>query len=306
MAATGALVGRLGQVNGTPHHDDFAKAAAVTAADLMTKPPVVVTPYEPVANAARLMYHSRVKRLPVVGEGELVGIVSRTDVLSVYSRPDEDIRQRVIKNVILNSISFRPGPLHGHRLQRHRHPRGRPGDPRPAAGRSWPKPGTSRASSRCATASPIRKEGNPHALRIPVPQHGAGRLATGPDRRRRDRRRDCLLARRRLPGRPGTTGPRSRDGLAPSPALPQAPAAPEPESKPAQRSAAERAPTGGPPSGRPPRREAGCRWRYPASRPRHPGPPGIGRLTGRGPTYPGWRGLAYFDGQLVVPEGGSR
>jgi CBS domain-containing protein len=109
VAAIGVQVARLGQVNGTPHHDEFAKAAAATAADLMTRPPVVVTPYEPVTNAARLMYHGRVKRLPVVGErGELVGIVSRSDVLSVYSRPDEEIRREIIENVILSGFFADP------------------------------------------------------------------------------------------------------------------------------------------------------------------------------------------------------
>ena len=54
---------------------------------------VMTTRVVAVANAARLMYHGRVRRLPVVGEkGQLVGIVSRSDVLSVYSRPDEEIR----------------------------------------------------------------------------------------------------------------------------------------------------------------------------------------------------------------------
>ena len=88
---------------------EFTKAAAVTAADLMTKPPVVVTPDEPVTSAARLMYHGRVKRLPVVGEnGQLVGIISRADVLSVYSRPDEEIGEEIRKNVILNGFFADP------------------------------------------------------------------------------------------------------------------------------------------------------------------------------------------------------
>lgn len=109
VAAVGAQVARLGQIDGMPHHDDFAKAAAVTAGDLMTKPPVVATPYEPVTNAARLMYHGRVKRLPVVGaRGELVGIVSRSDVLSVYSRPDSEIRAEILENVILNGLFADP------------------------------------------------------------------------------------------------------------------------------------------------------------------------------------------------------
>ncbi len=101
VADMGVQAARLGRIAGSPHHDEFAKAAAVTAADLMTKPPVVVTPDEPVTSAARLMYHGRVKRLPVVGEkGQLVGIVSRADVLSVYSRPDSEIRQEITENVI--------------------------------------------------------------------------------------------------------------------------------------------------------------------------------------------------------------
>jgi CBS domain-containing protein len=109
VAAVGVQVARLGQAAGTPQHDDFAKAAAVTAVDLMTKPPVVATPYELVTNAARLMYHGRVKRLPVVGpRGELVGIVSRSDVLSVYSRPDEEIRAEIVENVILNGLFADP------------------------------------------------------------------------------------------------------------------------------------------------------------------------------------------------------
>ena len=109
VADMGSQAAWLGRIAGSPYHDEFAKAAAVTAADLMTKPPVVVTPDEPVTSAARLMYHGRVKRLPVVGEkGQLIGIVSRADVLSVYRRPDEEIRQEIIKNVIMNEFFADP------------------------------------------------------------------------------------------------------------------------------------------------------------------------------------------------------
>ena len=109
VAALGRQAIRLGRIAGSPYRGDLAKAAAVTAADLMTEPPIVVTPDEPVTSAARLMYHARVKRLPVVEEGgQLAGIVSRADVLSVYSRPDEEIRQEITKNVILNEFSADP------------------------------------------------------------------------------------------------------------------------------------------------------------------------------------------------------
>ena len=109
VATLGGQAARLSRGAGPPGHDEFAKAAAVTAADLMTKPPVVVTPDEPVTSAARLMYHGRVKRLPVVGEnGQLVGIISRADVLSVYSRPDEELGEEIRKNVILNGFFADP------------------------------------------------------------------------------------------------------------------------------------------------------------------------------------------------------
>jgi predicted transcriptional regulator len=105
VAAMGGLAVRTG-----PYHDDFTRAAAVTAADLMSTPPVTVTPGESVARAARLMYNARVKRLPVVSDdGHLAGIISRADVLSVYGRPDDEIGEDITKNVILNEFPGDPG-----------------------------------------------------------------------------------------------------------------------------------------------------------------------------------------------------
>jgi CBS domain-containing protein len=86
-----------------------ARASAVTAADLMTTPAVTIGPDEPVAQAARLMYSRRVKRLPVTSDdGALIGIVSRADVLSVYSRPDADIQHEIIQDLILGMFLFDP------------------------------------------------------------------------------------------------------------------------------------------------------------------------------------------------------
>ena len=97
------------RVSGMLHHREQAKAAATTAEDLMTKPPVTVGPDEFATHAARLMYARRVKRLPVVDDdGHLIGIVSRADVLSVYSRPDADIRDEVIDNIILGMLLCDP------------------------------------------------------------------------------------------------------------------------------------------------------------------------------------------------------
>ena len=82
----------------------------VIAADLMTKPVVTIGPDEPVTHAARLMYNQRVKRLPVVSDdGTLIGIVTRSDVLSVYGRPDADIQREVNQDLIQGTYRSDPG-----------------------------------------------------------------------------------------------------------------------------------------------------------------------------------------------------
>jgi CBS-domain-containing membrane protein len=87
------------------HHQDVRKAEGLTAGDLMTHPAVTAAPGDQVEQAARMMHFMRVKRLPVVNSGgQLVGIVSRSDVLSVYDRPDEDIRRDIVDTMLLNEF----------------------------------------------------------------------------------------------------------------------------------------------------------------------------------------------------------
>jgi CBS domain-containing protein len=82
---------------------------ALTAADLMTWPPVTIGADEPVTHAARLMFDQRVKRLPVTSDdGTLIGLVSRSDVLSVYSRPDVEIQHQVAKELIVGTFLCDP------------------------------------------------------------------------------------------------------------------------------------------------------------------------------------------------------
>jgi len=86
-----------------------AKAAGVTAAELMTTPAVTIGPEDSVVDAARLMHDRHVKRLPVVDQaGRLVGIVSRVDLLSVFDRPDSEIRAAVRKDIIARDFALDP------------------------------------------------------------------------------------------------------------------------------------------------------------------------------------------------------
>jgi osmotically-inducible protein OsmY len=79
---------------------------AETVGEVMSTHPVVIYPEASVTEAARVMSHHHVKRLPVVNdEGVLQGIISRGDVVTVFTRPDDviedEIREDIIDRVLL-------------------------------------------------------------------------------------------------------------------------------------------------------------------------------------------------------------
>ena len=82
---------------------DLAKLRAHTAGEAMTSPAVTVETASPVSEAARTMVSLGVNRLPVVEDGRLVGIVTRADLVRLFTRSDEeiarDIRQDVVKRL---------------------------------------------------------------------------------------------------------------------------------------------------------------------------------------------------------------
>jgi CBS domain-containing protein len=85
------------------------KADAVVAGRLMTTPAVTIPPTASATEAARRLHAAGVKRLPVVDEaGRLVGIVSRADLLTVFTRPDEAIRREVMLDVIAGEFMLDP------------------------------------------------------------------------------------------------------------------------------------------------------------------------------------------------------
>ena len=94
-----------GELSSLLRFTEREKAAGVTAAELMTKPPVTIGPGAPVAEAARLMRDHRVKGLPVITDsGLLIGIISRADALRVFARPDADIRRDAEEEVIAETF----------------------------------------------------------------------------------------------------------------------------------------------------------------------------------------------------------
>ena len=66
--------------------EEIATARYLTARDVMTKPVVTVVDQTPIDVLATLMRRRRVKRVPVLQDGKLVGIVRRTDFLEALMR----------------------------------------------------------------------------------------------------------------------------------------------------------------------------------------------------------------------------
>ncbi|MEU3397123.1 CBS domain-containing protein [Streptomyces filamentosus] len=92
---------RLGMVEQLRRRDATAKAGSDRAAELMTTPAVTVRPEASLPRAARLMATHRVKRLPVVdADGMIQGVVSRSDLLKVFLRADEELADEVRRDVV--------------------------------------------------------------------------------------------------------------------------------------------------------------------------------------------------------------
>lgn len=81
------------------------KAQAETAGELMSSPVVTVREDASVVHAARKAALEHVRRLPVVDSGgALVGIATRSDLLRVFLRGDEEIRTHLLEQVLAHQL----------------------------------------------------------------------------------------------------------------------------------------------------------------------------------------------------------
>jgi CBS domain-containing protein len=88
---------------------EFISTHARKVGEVMTRHVVSVTPQSPLSDVAELMEKHRVRRLPVIDQGQLAGIVSRADLvralIAALSEPesagvsDEDIRRRILDGI---------------------------------------------------------------------------------------------------------------------------------------------------------------------------------------------------------------
>jgi CBS domain-containing protein len=65
---------------------EYQKAVGTTVAEVMTRPVISVSPDLPIESAAAVLDRHRIRRVPVVSEGRLLGILSRGDLIKGLSQ----------------------------------------------------------------------------------------------------------------------------------------------------------------------------------------------------------------------------
>jgi CBS domain-containing protein len=84
------------------------KLHATTAREAMTAPAIVIGPEHGIREAAALMTRNRINRLPVLEDGELVGIVTRADLVETFLVPDEALERRIGEEILRDTMWMRP------------------------------------------------------------------------------------------------------------------------------------------------------------------------------------------------------
>jgi CBS domain-containing protein len=86
-----------------------AKALGTFASDVMTSPAITVASDTGLGDAARLMQDKSLRRLVVVDEGDrIAGIVSRSDLLKVFLRTDEELLEEIRGELIPSLLMSTP------------------------------------------------------------------------------------------------------------------------------------------------------------------------------------------------------
>jgi CBS domain-containing protein len=90
----------------------WERSVGDNAGQVMSIDLVTIGPDATVAQAAKLMAGRKVKRLPVVDDkGGLIGIVSRADLIKMFLRSDEEIREEIFREVFTRVLWADPAAV---------------------------------------------------------------------------------------------------------------------------------------------------------------------------------------------------
>jgi CBS domain-containing protein len=84
--------------------DERRKLEARVAGEAMTFPAITIESKRPLAAAAALMLEHGINRLPVTEAGQLIGIVTRADLVRAFARSDADVAHEIRKDVVERSM----------------------------------------------------------------------------------------------------------------------------------------------------------------------------------------------------------
>lgn len=89
----------------------MARYNRIKVVDVMTKNPLVMTPAETIGQADELMTENRIRQLPVVDEGALLGIITDRDIRSYLAQsalvePEE--RAKVLRTNVREIMTAEP------------------------------------------------------------------------------------------------------------------------------------------------------------------------------------------------------
>lgn len=115
VSATGAVVGVVSEVDLLRNRRRWLRGrrrqrarqgdmGRLTAAELMTSPVITLRSDATLAEAAGKLAASGRRRIFVVDDGRLVGVLARRDVLNVFRRPDKEIRAEIEHEVFERQI----------------------------------------------------------------------------------------------------------------------------------------------------------------------------------------------------------
>jgi CBS domain-containing protein len=100
--------------------NEYIKCHARKVADIMTHPVITATPETPLSDIATLLERNRIKRVPIVANGKLVGVVSRANLVQALAsvKPvmaeavkasDTELRDKIMAR--LSTEPWRPSML---------------------------------------------------------------------------------------------------------------------------------------------------------------------------------------------------
>ena len=89
-----------------------ARDQVVTVGEVMSIGVVTIRPEMEIYEAAKIMAVQKVKRLPVVDDdNRLLGVISRADIVSIFTRPDDVIEDEIREGLLRRVLFIDPDDL---------------------------------------------------------------------------------------------------------------------------------------------------------------------------------------------------